>query len=164
MSRLDDLRDLASPPKPTPPGPLEMPERARREPKPMRRAAKVKPVNRERRALRRAAQFGDCSRMARLLPCALCGAAPPSDPAHVLSRGAGGLDEGNVYPACRRHHDLQHALGVKAFEKRYQVSLEVIASAVLDAVRAHACTSWRRPNKKTKASECAVCLAPLEDA
>lgn len=151
-------------PRPVPAGPLEMPERPRRDPKPMRREKAVKPVNRERRALRRAAAFGDCARMARLLPCAVCLRAAPSDPAHVVSRGAGGLDAGNVWPACRRHHDQQHAIGVRAFEKRHGLSLEVVASAVLDAVRAHACTNWQKPDPKTKRPRCEVCLAPLGDA
>lgn len=138
--------------------------RTKAEPKGMDRSKRVKPVNKGRRALRYAAAFGDCSRMARMLPCCICDASPPSDPAHVLSRGAGGRDSGNCASLCRRHHDQQHSIGLASFEKRYRISLEVVASAVLDAVRAHACTSWRKPDPKTKKPRCEVCLAPLEDA
>jgi hypothetical protein len=43
--------------------------------------------------------------------CVACGK-QGSDPAHVLSRGAGGDDvESNLIALCRRHHSLQHQVG-----------------------------------------------------
>lgn len=49
----------------------------------------------------------------RLQPCAWCGKAGPSDPAHIFCRGMGGgsrLDTAwAVAPLCRACHDDQHA-------------------------------------------------------
>lgn len=40
----------------------------------------------------------------------------PIDPAHVISRGAGGPDEEfNVMPLCRKHHQVQHKRGWPVF-------------------------------------------------
>lgn len=151
------------PPRRTPPGPLEMPEIERREPKQMNRGKRIKKENKPRLAKRRAATFAGCARLARLLPCCVCGRTP-SQACHVRTRGAGGKDAGNVVPACATHHGQMSApgWGIKTFQKRHGINLEVVASHLLDAVRDHACASWRRPNKKTRAPECAVCLASLE--
>lgn len=81
-----------------------------------RRRTKLAPVNRARRAKRKAEAFGPQAELCRTLPCCACGAAPPSDPAHVRSRGAGGKDRGNVVPLCRRCHDLQHQSGWQALD------------------------------------------------
>lgn len=43
--------------------------------------------------------------------CVACGKTG-CDPAHILSRGAGGDDvEWNLMPLCRAHHAIQHAQG-----------------------------------------------------
>lgn len=55
----------------------------------------------------------------RRLPCAVC-SRRPADPAHVISRGAGGTDKlPNVYPLCREHHTEQHQIGWPAFYARH---------------------------------------------
>lgn len=52
--------------------------------------------------------------------CAACGKEPPSDPAHVRSRGAGGPDEPwNLLPLCRNHHQEQHKRGWVTFSFRF---------------------------------------------
>ena len=44
------------------------------------------------------------------------------DPAHIVSRGAGGPDlEFNIIPLCRREHQFQHQLGWKIFFERWPV-------------------------------------------
>jgi len=65
-------------------------------------------VNRKRKAKRHAAQFGPQAQWCREQPCWVCNRPPPSDPHHVVSRGAGGTDEHTV-PLCRTCHTLTHA-------------------------------------------------------
>lgn len=49
-------------------------------------------------------------------PCAACGAPAPSDPSHIISRGAGGPDTAwNVAPHCRQCHTQWHAMGPMRF-------------------------------------------------
>ncbi len=72
--------------------------------KPLSRRTRLQPVNRKRLAARRKLQFAEQSALARTLPCCSCGAPPPSDPSHLTTRGAGGLDD-VVVPQCRRCHD-----------------------------------------------------------
>lgn len=54
--------------------------------------------------------------------CAACWAPPPSDPAHIKTRGAGGPDtDWNVIPLCRTHHIEQHKIGWCTFLGRYWI-------------------------------------------
>jgi len=83
---------------------------------PLKRKAWIRRSNPERRARRYARDFGALADYVRGLDCCACGAAGPSDPAHVKSRGAGGhawTDDGrgNIIPLCRACHGLQHAKG-----------------------------------------------------
>lgn len=130
----------------------------KRSSKPLRRKAWMRRVNPERAARRNAETFGECARMARLLPCAVCLRAPPSDPAHVLSRGAGGKDWANVAPLCRRHHDEQHQLGLRSFGLRHGIDLGAVAAHVADGVRRHECVSWPGADGR-----CLVCLESLPE-
>jgi hypothetical protein len=43
--------------------------------------------------------------------------------AHVRSRGSGGSDPANLWPACHHHHIEQHVVGIKTFEKRHANAL-----------------------------------------
>lgn len=53
-------------------------------------------------------------------PCCSCNAAPPSDPNHIKTRGAGGKDaEWNLIPMCRRCHSLWHGMGWYSFVTCY---------------------------------------------
>jgi hypothetical protein len=47
--------------------------------------------------------------------------------AHVVSRGAGGPDVANTVPLCTRHHREQHTIGIRSFETRYGLNLEMKA-------------------------------------
>ena len=47
--------------------------------------------------------------------------------AHVKSRGAGGPDEANIVPLCQDAHEQQHRIGLKSFERRWNISLKAEA-------------------------------------
>lgn len=71
----------------------------------------------------------------RSLRCCACGQHPPSDAAHVRSRGASGSSEGwNLIPLCRRCHRDQHAFGWSKFIEMWP--------GVEDALRARG-WSWK---------------------
>jgi hypothetical protein len=98
---------------------------------PLRRHANVKPRNPVRLAKRRKEQFGRQAALCRTLPCCACGAPPPSDPHHVRSRGAGGLDKdtaplcmgpGGCHAYCNAPWHSQRDL-----EEWYKVDLRVVA-------------------------------------
>lgn len=78
---------------------------------PLERKTRIKPVNSQRRKKRKEECFGPQAELCRTLPCCICGAEPPSDPAHVRSRGAMGKDRANVIPLCRICHQNQEATG-----------------------------------------------------
>lgn len=53
------------------------------------------------------------------MKCVACGKSP-CDPAHIVSRGAGGDDvPWNVMALCRRHHSESHAIGWYKFAQKY---------------------------------------------
>lgn len=107
-------------------GPLRRRTPLRSKARTLRRGKRLAPVNEERLARLRAEQFGPQADLARTLPCCACGAPPPSDPAHVRSRGAGGKDA-DVVPLCRKHHDEQHQHGIQTFQERHGVDLADVA-------------------------------------
>lgn len=127
------------------------------------RSKRVNPINRERKERLNASTFGPCARLSRFTPCCVpgCKSLPPSDPAHVRSRGAGGGDWANVVPFCRRHHDEQHAIGVQSFEALHKVHLEVVAGFIAEAVKDHDCESW--PERSKAGLRCAVCLKATKE-
>jgi len=93
---------------------------------PIRRRTPVRPVNQERLDRRRAKQFGPQSDLARSLPCCVCSADPPSDPHHVCSRGAGGVDADCV-SLCRACHSELHRIGRRSFEWLHGIDLKAEA-------------------------------------
>lgn len=50
---------------------------------------------------------------------------------HVRTRRNNG-DVKNGYPGCDGHHDEQHRIGIKGFEKKYNLDLRAIAEALWD--------------------------------
>jgi hypothetical protein len=157
---LRDLRDIAPKPQPRPAGPIAKP------------APRIKPkkglnkINRKRREKRMAETFGVCSRMARLLKCAVpnCEKRWPThqlQAAHVVSRGAGGSDWANCVGLCADHHAEQHAIGIASFQKRHNVDLLVVASYVADAARNHICSE--RVETHRSATRCAVCHVAVDE-
>lgn len=47
---------------------------------------------------------------------------------HVKTRGAGGADAANCFPACRAAHFTQHDLGIKSFQRLFGLDLPTIAA------------------------------------
>lgn len=101
----------------------------------LRRKTPLRSVNPARRARLNRAAFGPQARLCRKLPCCVCNKRPPSDPAHVVSRGAGGRDLGNIVPLCRRHHNEQGARGIKTFQSEHAIDLAAIARELAEKVR-----------------------------
>jgi hypothetical protein len=58
----------------------------------------------------------------RQMNCLVCGKIP-SDPHHVRTRGAGGVDKDNIVPLCRFHHTELHTGGRHTFARKYGVNL-----------------------------------------
>ncbi len=53
-------------------------------------------------------------------PCLACDAPPPSDPDHLITRGAGGGDElTNMIPLCRSCHTIRGMKGLKWMAKEF---------------------------------------------
>ena len=67
-------------------------------------------------------------------PCVLASAnhycLGPIQSCHVRARGTGAPDRGNCYPCCLGGHSLQHAIGLRSFEKRFGLDLAAVAAAL----------------------------------
>jgi hypothetical protein len=127
----------------------------KRSPLPARKAplrrSRLSPVNRKRRAKRRAECFGEQARLCRLLPCVVehgddwakpewvpwardflasgCEFLPLSEPHHEPPRSCGGKDADCV-PLSREKHRERHDIGRPAFEAKYGVDLRAIAARI----------------------------------
>lgn len=112
--------------------------------------------NRARRKRVHEETFSDQARLCRLLPCAVPGCSQPSEPAHVRSRGAGGKDK-DVCNLCHKHHRLSHDMGIRSFEAKFNLNLEVVAGYREEETRNHRCVDWLREGR------CAVCLKPASE-
>jgi hypothetical protein len=105
----------------------------KRSPMPQRRAglARGKRLKSRNRAdAARDQDFGEEAATIRKLPCTVPGCSGyPSQPAHVVSRGAGGgrFDQA---PLCHGHHREQHQIGIKSFAKKYGLDLRAEADAI----------------------------------
>ncbi len=73
--------------------------------------------------------------------CRLCGAPPPNDLHHVLSRGQGGDDVApNVVPLCARDHDLVErrdpaacmALAVSLTDEEYAYAVDTFGESFFE--------------------------------
>jgi len=54
----------------------------------------------------------------------------PVQVCHVKSRGAGGADDSNVVAMCAAAHDEQHRLGIRSFQKRWDIDLKAEAASL----------------------------------
>lgn len=114
------------------PNPVPKPERRKREPKPLIRKTRMKPVNPERKAVRHEESFGPAgfADWIRSLGCSVPACASQQiEVAHARSRGAGG-DWTETLPLCSNHHRLSHNRGVQTFETRFGFRLLDVAGAV----------------------------------
>lgn len=71
----------------------------------------------------------------RTFPCAPCLAAGLRQQTrtlacHLKSRGASGVDAGNLWPGCNAHHQEQHVTGIVTFQKRYRINLARICGRI----------------------------------
>lgn len=115
--------------------------------------------NKERHARTHALAFGPQSRLCRELVCCACGARPPSEAAHVNSRGSGGKDDECV-PLCPACHDEQ-GLGAETFQQVRQVDLELQRATMRNRVRFHECSAYPEATKGG-GTRCRVCLEPVD--
>jgi hypothetical protein len=147
----------ALPPRRDPPGPLQRAVRPAKQPK------KINPINRERKNRVDAKTFGPQARAARLLPCCVC-ARRPCDPAHVVSRGAGGTDS-DVVPLCKFHHREQHDIGIQSFQARHNIVLEVVAAELAKNLKEHECCAWPvlTETERGMGYSCALCERDISD-
>ena len=99
----------------------------------LRRRTRVKAVNPERAAARRAVQFGAQADLCRTLPCCACGLTGGSDPHHEPTRGAGGVDKDTV-PLCRPCHDYRHDHGLAALELGAGIDVLAVAAELAKRV------------------------------
>ena len=99
--------------------------------KPLARKTAMRRVNHQRLRARRAVQFAEQSALARTLPCFTCGAPPPSDPSHLKTCGAGGVDDA-VIPQCRLCHVQLGSEGIVSFFVKRGLDRHVL----LDRMRA----------------------------
>lgn len=74
----------------------------------------------------------------RTLPCVVPCCGRRSEACHVENKRKG-HDRFNLYPGCHGHHHEQHAHGIKTFQRKYDLDLDLIAADV--TVRYDA---WRR--------------------
>ena len=94
--------------------------------KPLPRRTRIRKSNPARAALQRLRDFGPQAEWMRDLPCATCGAPPPSEPSHVgRTRGAGGT-RNDLAPQCSACHEAVHA-GRESFEVERGIDLGQLA-------------------------------------
>jgi hypothetical protein len=61
----------------------------------------------------------------RSLPCLIGHACEgPTEPDHVRTRAAGGVDVGGTVPLCRKHHRERHTTGIISFQLKHSVDLK----------------------------------------
>lgn len=54
----------------------------------------------------------------------------PVQVCHIKTRGAGGDDRRNVVSMCAGAHDEQHRIGIRSFQKRWDVDLQAEAESL----------------------------------
>lgn len=88
----------------------------------------------------------------RTFPCCACaveffgGQHSMTQACHLKSRGAGGADAENLFPACVRHHIEQHTIGVASFQKKYRLNLARVCERI---ERAYVARGGAGPEQET---------------
>lgn len=100
------------------------------------RKSRLKRVNQARKAQKWTRQFHSHARVSfvKSQTCVACGALPPCENHHVVSRGAGGTFE-DIVPLCVSCHRELHGPngGIKTFEKKHGVDLKEAARLTQEA-------------------------------
>lgn len=118
---------------------------AEEEPTPARRRRSAPIVRPSIEAILRSPPLRDPEYVAfvRTLPCAICGAPPPSDPSHFGTRGMSQkTDDTRLLPSCREDHDYWHKNGRVWLGGRELSRVE--SERVLLAAQVDALTAWRK--------------------
>lgn len=91
-------------------------------------------------------------REVKAMPCFLCPPGQqrtPTDPCHIKTFGASGIDAWwNMVPMCREHHDAQHRLMWKRFCEGYPKALALLTELGWEFVEAFG--KWKLFNEKEK--------------
>jgi hypothetical protein len=103
---------------------------ARPERKPAKPRKRIPAQNRKRSAQQRLYDFGPQAEWMRDLPCATCGARPPSEPSHVKTRNAGGTRD-DMIPQCTDCHERFHA-GRETFAASIGKSVDDLVALAAD--------------------------------
>lgn len=111
--------------------PCPKPLRKPKQPRPLARKSRINPVNKARRHERfeRAYHSVGFVQWIHSLGCSVDGCRETDiEACHVVARPAGTWRD--VVPMCRVHHSMQHTLGIRSFERRFNIELSLVASAV----------------------------------
>ena len=112
--------------------PAPKPAPRKKVPKPLKRSARINPVNVERKAeaFKQDYHSEEFVQWVHSLGCSVAGCRETKiEAAHAVSRGAGGT-WADVLPLCQVHHQLSHTLGATNFDRRFDMDSQLIASAV----------------------------------
>jgi hypothetical protein len=97
--------------------------------KPLARRTRVRKVNRKRQGQRFPGRQDEAQReFVRGQPCAIA-VCPGTlcegfvEAAHVIGRGTGAFDAGDLVPLCRHHHSLHHTLGTDGMYQHTGINL-----------------------------------------
>lgn len=95
------------------------------------RRTPMKRANPRRRRARHRRDFGARAPVVREMPCLAASdtCSGPIEAAHARSRGAGG-DRRHLVPLCSAHHREQHTVGVRTFQKSYDLDLLAEAARI----------------------------------
>ncbi len=97
--------------------------------KPLHRQSRINPVNRKRRAAKKAERYGPQAALCRTLPCCACGVCDESEPHHHPTVARGGTDRDTV-PLCADHHTLGgrpeafHSTPLAEWETHHSIEIE----------------------------------------
>lgn len=86
------------------------------------------------------------------MPCFLCQEGhqrSPTDPCHIATFGARGIDEWwSMVPMCREHHNEQHHEGWKRFCEKYPKAAALLAHLGWEFLEANG--QWKLFNQKER--------------
>jgi hypothetical protein len=123
------------------------------------RPSRLRRANPDRREKLRAQAFGVHGPRVEALRCCACGALPPSDPHHYLTRQSqGGGDWRHIAPLCRRCHRQLDSPGWSrpAFEAHHGIDLAEVAAMLAEVAD--------RPQTACSADDLARRLRAIETA
>lgn len=77
-------------------------------------------------------------------PCIVC-RSTPSDPDHILTKGAGADDsEESIWPLCRFHHTEKHRIGLSEFVRRHPGLEPILLKRGFYYEQSESCRRWKK--------------------